>query len=183
MNTEELLDRLAELFEEGWRMPLSNGRVVVDALEATELIKEIRNGLPSEIEQARQIVADRKEIMAEAKREAEVRLKNAEEKAQFLVSREEVVSAATREASEVMMEAKRQANELLKQTTEQASEHLAMANKQANDLITETNNRAKELRTQTNEYVESLLTTVEKSLVQATADVRHAQQNYKSVRM
>ena len=183
MNTDELFERLTELFDEGWRMPLSNGRVVVDALEALELIRELRNGLPAEIDQAKQIVTDRKEIMAEARREAELRIKNAEEKALFLVSREEVVAAATREASEIMLEAKRQANDLLKQATEHATEHLGMANKQATDLMADVTARAGELRAQTNDYIESLLGTVEKNLAQALGDVRQAQQNYKSVRM
>ena len=34
MNLDELFDRLQELFDESWRMPLSNGKAVVDVLEA-----------------------------------------------------------------------------------------------------------------------------------------------------
>ena len=78
MNLEDLFDRLQELFEESWRMPLSNGKAVVDVLEATELVRELRSNLPVELEQARRIVEERKEIVTTARREAEVMLKNAE---------------------------------------------------------------------------------------------------------
>ena len=122
MNLEDLFDRLQELFEESWRMPLSNGKAVVDVLEATELVRELRSNLPVELEQARRIVEERKEIVTTARREAEVMLKNAEEKAKFMTSREEIVAAANREANEILLEAKRQASDVLKQATEQATE-------------------------------------------------------------
>ena len=68
MNLEDLFDRLQELFEESWRMPLSNGKAVVDVLEATELVRELRSNLPVELEQARRIVEERKEIVHGAPR-------------------------------------------------------------------------------------------------------------------
>ena len=127
MNLEDLFDRLQELFEESWRMPLSNGKAVVDVLEATELVRELRANLPVELEQARRIVEERKEIVTTARREAEVMVKNAEEKAKFMTSREEIVAAANREANEILLEAKRQATEVLNQATEQATEQLELA--------------------------------------------------------
>ncbi|MBQ2697807.1 MAG: hypothetical protein IJF59_03940 [Clostridia bacterium] len=183
MNLEELFDRLIELFDESWRMPLSSGKAVVDVLEATELVRELRNNLPAELDQAKRIVEERKEIVTTARREAEVMIKNAEEKARFLTSREEIVAAANREANEIILEAKRQAGEVLKQATEQATEQLNMANKQASEQLADTSARVKEMRTTTNDYVEQVLAMVEKCLSQAAGDVRQAQQNFKNARL
>ena len=71
MNIDEILDNIEELLDRSWSLPLSGGRCVVDADKVRDLVDDIRLNLPSEIKQARGIVADRSEIIDNAKREAE----------------------------------------------------------------------------------------------------------------
>ena len=94
MNIDEILDNIEELLDRSWSLPLSGGRCVVDADKVRDLVDDIRLNLPSEIKQARGIVADRSEIIDNAKREAEQIVRKAEDRARALVSEEEVVKAA-----------------------------------------------------------------------------------------
>ena len=52
-------------------MPLSGGKALVDAERVREIVDKIRSSLPQEIRQAKAIVSDRSQIIADAKREAE----------------------------------------------------------------------------------------------------------------
>ena len=62
MNIEEILDVLDELLDKAWSLPLTGGRCVVDAERVRELIDDIRLNMPTEIKQAKAIVADRRDV-------------------------------------------------------------------------------------------------------------------------
>ena len=69
MNMEELLDQLDELLDKGMRFP--GGRTVVESEKVRALIDDMRLNMPQEVKQARGIVADRADIINNAKRDAE----------------------------------------------------------------------------------------------------------------
>ena len=71
MNVSSLLDELDEMIDSAWNMPLSGGKALVDAERVREIVDKIRSSLPQEIRQAKAIVSDRSQIIADAKREAE----------------------------------------------------------------------------------------------------------------
>ena len=75
MNIEEILDLLDELLDRSWNLPLSGGRCVVDAEKVRDLLDDVRLNMPTEIKQAKAIVADRTEILAVARKEAENKAK------------------------------------------------------------------------------------------------------------
>ncbi len=112
MNIEEILETMDDMLERAWSLPLTGGRCVVDAMKVRDLIEEIRLNLPSEIKMARGIVADRNEILSEAKREAEATVRKAEERARALVAQEEIVRQAQERAQEVTSQAQIKSREL-----------------------------------------------------------------------
>ena len=57
MNIEEILDLLDELLDRSWNLPLSGGRCVVDAEKVRDLLDDVRLNMPTEIKQAKAIVA------------------------------------------------------------------------------------------------------------------------------
>lgn len=118
MNIEEILDMLDELIDSSWTLPLSGGRSVVDVEKVRDLIDDIRLNLPSEIKQAKAIVADRNEILSNAKREADSILLKAEERAKALCSNEEVVKQANQKANEILSQASMKTKEMKKATSE-----------------------------------------------------------------
>ena len=58
---DELLTILSDMITEAWSMPLSGGKVMLDRERVMELINEIKNVLPTDIQEARPIVASRNE--------------------------------------------------------------------------------------------------------------------------
>lgn len=82
---------------------------MVDVDKLQDIIDEVRLNLPTEVRQAKAIVNDRAEIVADAKREAESIIKKAEDRARVLVSEQEVVKAAQQRAAEIVSSAQTQA--------------------------------------------------------------------------
>ena len=88
MNVSSLLDELDEMIDSAWNMPLSGGKALVDAERVREIVDKIRSSLPQEIRQAKAIVSDRSQIIADAKREAETVVRVAEERARVMVNQD-----------------------------------------------------------------------------------------------
>lgn len=112
MTIDNVLDVLDELLDKSWSLPLSGGRCVVDAEKVRDLIDDIRINLPAEIEQAKMIVADRAEIIGEARREAEGIIRKAEERAKSLIANEEIAKAAQARAADIMTQTQLKSREM-----------------------------------------------------------------------
>lgn len=113
MTVEELLEQIDDMLDKAWSLPLSNKRVV-DAEQLRNIIDDIRGNMPSEVRQAKAIVADRGDIVETAKREAEGIIRNAEERARRLVSQEEVVKQAQQKANEILTQSQMKSREMRK---------------------------------------------------------------------
>lgn len=127
MNIEEILDMMDDTLDKAWSLPMSGGRCVVDVEQIREMLDEIRINLPGEIKQAKNIVADRNEILRAAKAEAEQLVRRAEDRARVLVSHEAVLK-----------EAQSKANELLSQTQSRTKEMKAAAQEFSDSRLRET---------------------------------------------
>ncbi len=114
VSVEELLDKIDEMVDKAWSMPLSGGKCLVEADQLREILEDIRGNLPGELRQARAIVADRGDIIAKAKEEAEAHIRKAEEKAVQLVSQEEIVKQAQEKANEILNQAHQRARDMRK---------------------------------------------------------------------
>ena len=112
MSIEELLEQFDEALETGIKMP--GKRTVVNAEKLRAVIDDIRLNIPSEIKQARGIVADRADIINNAKREADGIIRNAEERANALVSQEEITKLAREKAAEIIADAQSKTREMRK---------------------------------------------------------------------
>lgn len=112
MNIDEILDMLDELLDKSWNLPFTGGRCMVDADKVRDLIDDIRLNLPTEIKQAKAIVADRTDIISIAKREAETIVRKAEEKARQLVNQEEIVKQAQQKATELLNQSQLKSREM-----------------------------------------------------------------------
>ena len=124
MNVEEILDILDEMIDRAWNLPMTGGRCVLDADKVRDLIDDIRSNLPPEIAHAKKIVADRTEIIAEAKREAEGIVRRAEERAKALVDQSEITRQAQQKAQEMVSQAQMKAREMRQASQEFADKVL-----------------------------------------------------------
>src|SRR5712692_640477 len=105
MDVLVLIDKLADLIHNARPVPLPD-QVRVDREEIYDLLDQMRATIPEEIKQARWIVKERQEMLAEAKREAERVVKEAREQQQRLISQEEITRQAERAAEEIVEEAR-----------------------------------------------------------------------------
>jgi vacuolar-type H+-ATPase subunit H len=114
MNVEELLSKLETtitLAKKGFMSDLK----MVDEAACLECIQRIRDILPSELSQARNITKNAQAIIADAEARANEIIKKAEADAQKLVSESAIIDQANKEAYETTQNAVNYANNLANQ--------------------------------------------------------------------
>jgi cell division septum initiation protein DivIVA len=106
-----LIDKLDDMIHNAKPIPLTDN-VRVDKEEIYDLLDQMRATIPEEIKQARWIVKERQEMLAEAKREAERIVKEAHDEQLRLVSEQEVVKQAENHAEDIIEEARAREREI-----------------------------------------------------------------------
>jgi cell division septum initiation protein DivIVA len=92
-------------------VPLTD-QVRIDREEIYDILDQMRATIPEEIKQARWIVKERQEMLAEAKREAERIVKEGRERQERLIADEEIVKAAERAAEDIIEDARANEREI-----------------------------------------------------------------------
>ena len=113
INVDDLLDELYNMVDKAWSVPLS-GRAVFDGSEVKQILDEIRENLPQEARQARAIVADRTQIINDAKREAETIIRVSEERAKAMVNQDVIVKQAQEKANDLISQSQAKFREMRK---------------------------------------------------------------------
>lgn len=109
MDTLGLITELEDIIDKGVAVPFS-GRCLLDKEELLEIIQEIRLKLPTDLEQAKWIKAERQNIINDARKEAEEIIKNANDQLVAMIDENEITKKATQAASEIMDSANAEAN-------------------------------------------------------------------------
>ena len=99
---EDLISILYETVQDARAVPLSSEKCIIEREKVLDLLDEISNSLPGELKQAKTIVDSRSEVITNARREAETIRKQAQQEAQQLASKEQVVKLAQQQADELM---------------------------------------------------------------------------------
>ena len=116
MTLDELLEQFDEVLDSGIKIP--GKKTVADIEKLRAVVDDIRLNIPSEIKQARGIVADRTEIITTAKHEADGIIRNAEERAKAMVAEQEIVKLAQEKATEIISNAQTKCREMKKAAQE-----------------------------------------------------------------
>jgi len=111
MDIFQLIDLLEELLENGAPVPLS-GKRLVSVGEAVEIIRQMRLSIPEQIKEAERIKNDRDSIIKRAETESQRLLKDAEARYSEMVDNHEIISAAYRQANDIVATAQQSAREL-----------------------------------------------------------------------
>ena len=104
MDVLVLIDKLDDIIHNARSVPLTDS-VMIDREEIYDILDQMRSTIPEEIKQARWIVKERQEMLAEAKTEAERIQADAQEKAEQMASETEVVRLAERNAQKIVEDA------------------------------------------------------------------------------
>ena len=114
MKVDDLILQLQDVIGEAKSMPFSGGKVMVNSNEIYDIIDQIQDAMPAEVRQAKNIVADRKQILAEANRESENIIRAAEERKKAMLNQNELVREAQAKAKEIVDDAKQKSAEIRK---------------------------------------------------------------------
>jgi F0F1-type ATP synthase membrane subunit b/b' len=124
MDVLVLIDKLDDLVHNAKAVPLTD-QVRIDREEIYDILDQMRATIPEEIKQARWIVKERQEMLAEAKREVDRLLAEAREQAVREASQTEIVKIAERQADEIVDDARRNAREMKLEMEDWADNQLA----------------------------------------------------------
>jgi len=124
MDVLVLIDKLDDLVHNAKAVPLTD-QVRIDREEIYDILDQMRATIPEEIKQARWIVKERQEMLAEAKREVDRLLAEAREQAVREASQTEIVKIAERQADDIVDDARRSAREMKLEMEDWADNQLA----------------------------------------------------------
>ncbi len=146
MNMDDLMEQLDEVLDSGFKMP--GKRVVIDVEKVRAIIDDMRMTMPTEIKQAKGIVADRADIINNAKREADSIVRVAEERAKAMVAQEEITKLAQAKAGEVLAAAQKKSREMRKAAQDFVDDLMLRADEMLSANLTEIKKTRAALRQQ-----------------------------------
>ena len=102
------IEKIEDLIEKGWNV---FGASMVNKSEILDLLKEVRVKLPDEVKQAKWIKEERQRILLEAQKEAEMIVKEAENRIVSMVDENEITRKAYDQANETIINAQKTARD------------------------------------------------------------------------
>ncbi len=145
MDILDLIDEVEDIVEAGTSVPFT-GKVMVDKEEILDIIKEIRIKLPDEIKQAAWIKEERQRILAEAQKDADNLINEANYKLKEMVDEDEVIRVANQRAEDIVTRAQINAKEIRIGAMEYADTLLEETQENLKEVIQLLNDNRKELR-------------------------------------
>lgn len=136
-NIEDLIEEMYDVLDKGWKMPLSAGKVFVDGEEVRQILDEIREEIPTEVRKAKAIVADRTQIIEEARREGDSIIHMAEEKAEAMIQQDEIVRQAQAKANELLAQAQAKFKEMRKASNDYVEDLMRRADESLSENLAE----------------------------------------------
>ena len=133
MKINELLQEIEDILDSAGGFPLT-GKVIVDPDEISDILKEIKNELPEEIQQAQWVKEQRKRILDDAHAEHDKLINEAKEKADQLVDSDDITLRAKKRADDIMRVTEENVLNLKKGTYEYIDEIFSSFQKRLNDL-------------------------------------------------
>ena len=101
-NIEDIIGALYDLVQDARSMPLAADKCILERDRVLDMLDEIIAQLPTELKQSRTIVETRNELISQARREAEMITRQAQEQAKQLVTKETIYVEAKRRAEELV---------------------------------------------------------------------------------
>lgn len=111
MDMQNLVDRLEQILNESFRLPLS-AYLLVNEDQVFNIIDQLRVAVPEEVKRANRIEAEKDRILAQAKEEGERIRELAKHEAGELVNRDTVTMSAQQRADNILERARHDAEAL-----------------------------------------------------------------------
>ena len=141
-NTEDIIGALYDMVQDARSMPLSADKCILERDKVLDMLDEIIAQLPGELKQARTIVESRNELVSQARREADVIIREAQEKVGQLVTKEAIYEEAKKRSEELVSQTQNRINQLRKAANEYMDESL----RQTEEVISSALNEVRDTR-------------------------------------
>lgn len=115
MTVLELLEEIEDIVDTAPGLPLT-GKIMIDAGELLTIVKDIRKGLPDDVQQAKWVKDEKERILSEAKAEYEKIIVEAKKQADYLVETDDITLRAQKLAEEIQKSAEDYSRELKMRT-------------------------------------------------------------------
>ena len=133
-NMEDIISALYDMVQDARAVPLAADKCIVERDKVLDMLDEIIAQMPVELKQARTIVESRNELIGQARREAEILVRQATEKAEKMVTEEAIYQETKRQCQEMidktqarMAELRRVSNDYMDDALRRTEEAIALS--------------------------------------------------------
>ncbi len=130
----EIINRLEAITGSATKLPLTK-RAVINPREIQELVTQLRNSLPNDINEALQIIRYRDSLLQQAQTDATHVRNKAEQEALLKLSDSQIVKDAKKMAEGIIAEAREQQQAMLAEAEKQAQARVEGADTYAIDVL------------------------------------------------
>jgi len=148
-NTEDIIGALYDMVQDARSMPLAADKCILERDKVLDMLDEIIAQLPGELKQSRAIVESRNELIGQARREAENILREAQEKAKEMVTKEAVYIEAKKRSEELVGQTQNKISQLRKAGNEYMDESLRQTEEAIAQALAEVRETRMKFRTVT----------------------------------
>ena len=113
-NIEDIIGSLYDMVQDARAMPLAADKCILERDRVLDMLDEIIAQLPGELKQSRTIVESRNELINQARREAEGIIRQAQEQANQMVTKEAIYAEAKKRSEELVGQTQNRINQLRK---------------------------------------------------------------------
>lgn len=101
-NIEDIISALYDMIQDARSVPLAADKCIVERDKVLDMLDEIIAQMPVELKQARTIVESRNELVSQARREAEVLVRQAQEQSQKMITEDALYQETKRQCQEML---------------------------------------------------------------------------------
>ncbi len=178
-SVKDLLNQLYQMIDDA--KSSFNGFCKIDRDKALDILDEVRNKFPVEVEQARKMVATRTEYLNQAQAEADKVLRQAQEEAERTRRQAEEEANRMVDQSEVQVRINAKVNEVLRDTEKRTKEMVRQAQERGQEIAAQTERQTAEVKAATNSYCDDSLRHSEEALTQALAEIHQARVRFNQI--
>lgn len=146
---EQQIDAIEDYIDNCKFQAFSKTNIIVDKDELDELLEELRNRTPEEIKSYRRIIANKENIIEDARRKADDLISDATNQSRQMVDESEIVARAENRAAEI----------------------LNAAEEEAQRIMDEANTQVQSIRESANNYVDGMLGSIDEDTTAALSEL------------
>lgn len=148
-NIEDIIGALYDMVQDARSMPLAADKCILERDRVLDMLDEVIAQMPGELKQSRTIVESRNELISQARREAETILRQAQEQAKQMVTKEAIYQEAKRRSEELVGQTQSRINQLRKAGNEYMDDALRRTEETIASALNEVRDTRMKFRTVT----------------------------------